>query len=286
MNTTPSTTKPYHSDVHQAELCKAAQSHINHIDLSLCAKTQQLSAKLKVAAVSYLNTKPLLYGIERSEIMNEMDIVLDYPSQLASKLSEGVIDMALLPVAAIPGIRGAHIVSDYGIATSGNVVSVAIFSQVPMEEIETIYLDYQSRTSVRLAQLLIEKYWKKKVEYRSASENYIEYINGKNAGVIIGDRALKQLHNFEYVYDLSAAWKAHTGLDFIFAAWVANKPLPADFIEKFNAANALGLNHLEEIIAANPFPYYDLHTYYTDNIKFYLDPDKKAGLAKFLEMIG
>ena len=217
--------------------------------------------------------------------MNEMDIVVDYPSQLAAQLANGNIDMALLPVAAIPGISGAHIVSDYGIAASGNVVSVAIFSQVPMDEIETVYLDYQSRTSVRLAQLLLEKYWNKKVEYRPATENYIEYINGKNAGVIIGDRALQQLHNFEYVYDLSAAWKVHTSLDFIFAAWVANKPLPADFISRFNAANALGLEHLDEIIAANPFPYYDLHTYYTDNIKFYLDQDKKNGLAKFLEMI-
>ena len=244
-----------------------------------------MDQKIKVAAVSYLNTKPLLYGIERSDVMNEMDIIVDYPSQLAALLANGTIDMALLPVAAIPGIPGAHIVSDYGIGTDGNVVSVAIFSHVPMEEIETIYLDYQSRTSVRLAQLLLEKYWKKNVVYKPASENYIEYINGVNAGVIIGDRALKQLHNFEYVYDLSAAWKSYTGLDFIFAAWVANKPLPEDFIKRFNAANAEGLKYLDEVIAGNPFPWYDLHTYYTDNIKFYLDEEKKKGLAKFLELI-
>lgn len=244
-----------------------------------------MSAKVKVAAVSYLNTKPLLYGIERSSVMNDIEMVVDYPSRLAARLAEGTIDMALLPVAAIPGIEGAHIVSDYGIATTGNVVSVAIFSQVPMEEIKTVYLDYQSRTSVRLAQLLLEKHWKKNVEYRPASENYIEYINGSNAGVIIGDRALQQLHNFEYIYDLSDAWKEYTGLDFIFAAWVANKPLPEDFIRRFNEANAEGLKHLEEVIGENPFPYYDLHTYYTENIKFLLDDAKKQGLAKFLELI-
>ena len=217
--------------------------------------------------------------------MDEMELIVDYPAQLATQLADGTIDMALLPVAAIPGIPGAHIVSDHGIASDGNVVSVAIFSQVPMAEIKTVYLDYQSRTSVRLAQLLFEKHWNKQVEYRPATENYIEYINGSNAGVIIGDRALKQLHNFEYVYDLSAAWKDYTGLDFVFAAWVANKPLPADFISRFNAANAEGLKYLEEVIAENPFPYYDLHTYYTDNIKFYLDEDKKKGLARFLELI-
>ncbi len=236
--------------------------------------------------MSYLNTKPLLYGIEHSDIINEIDIVLDYPSRLAERLQDNEIDIALLPVAAIPGIRGGHIVSDYGIAANGNVVSVAIFSQVPMEEIETVYLDYQSRTSVRLAQLLLENHWKKNVVYRPAPENFIDYISGTNAGVIIGDRALRQLHSFEYVYDLSTAWKAYTGLDFIFAAWVANKPLTADFKERFNAANAAGLQHLQTVIAENPFPYYDLHTYYTENIRFLLDEEKKKGLAKFLELIG
>jgi chorismate dehydratase len=246
---------------------------------------KHLNPKIKVAAVSYLNTKPLLYGIGHSDLIDNIELIVDYPSQLAKMLQEGTIDLALLPVAAIPGIKGAHIVSDYGIASDGNVVSVALFSQVPVEEIKTVYLDYQSRTSVRLAQLLLEQYWKKEVEYKPATENYIDYINGANAGVIIGDRALKQLNNFGYIYDLSAAWKAYTGLDFIFAAWVAGKELPPDFTARFNAANAEGLNHLDTVISENPFPYYDLHTYYTKNIQFYLDDEKKKGLKKFLEMI-
>lgn len=244
-----------------------------------------MSAKIKVAAVSYLNTKPLLYGIERSAVMNDMELVVDYPANLARSLSDGVIDMALLPVAAIPGIAGARIVSDYGIAADGNVASVCIFSQVPMEQIESVYLDYQSRTSVRLAQLLLEKHWKKEVVFKEAAEHYIEYINGTNAGVIIGDRALQQLHNFEYVYDLAEGWKDYTGLPFVFAAWVANKELPADFITAFNEANALGLSHIDEIVAANSYPYFDLHAYYTKHIHYYLDEGKKKGLEKFLEMI-
>lgn len=244
-----------------------------------------MEPRIKVAAVSYLNTKPLLYGIEKSNIVNDIDLILNYPSQLARSLQEGNLDLALLPVAAIPTIKNARIISDYGIAADGNVVSVALFSQVPIEEIKTVYLDYQSRTSVKLAQLLLKNYWKKEVTYKEATEHYIDYINGTNAGVIIGDRALQQLHNYPFVYDLSAAWKTYTGLDFIFAAWVANKELPADFIAGFNAANAIGLDHLNEIIAANPFPYYDLRTYYTENIKYYFDEQKKKGLEKFLEMI-
>lgn len=244
-----------------------------------------MGAKIKVAAVSYLNTKPLLYGIEQSAVRKNIDLLLDYPANLAKSLQEGSIDMALLPVAAMQTIPGARIVSNYGIAADGDVASVAIFSHVSMSEVETVYLDYQSRTSVRLAQLLLEKLWKKEVIYKQATENYIDYINNKNAGVIIGDRALKQRSNFEYIYDLAEGWKELTGLPFVFAAWVANKELPDDFLSAFNAANAKGLRHIDEVVAQNPFPYYDLHTYYTKNIHYLIDEDKKKGLNKFLEMI-
>jgi chorismate dehydratase len=254
---------------------------------SISLHTSKLCAmsKIKIAAVSYLNTKPLLYGIERSDIINDIDLVVDYPANLARLLKNDEIDMALLPVAAMAEIPGARIVSDYGIAADGDVVSVALFSQVPIEDIESVYLDYQSRTSVRLAQVLLANYWKKDVTYLAADKDYINNIQGTTAGVIIGDRALQQLDNFKYVYDLSAAWKSYTGLDFIFAAWIANKDLPQDFIARFNKANATGFGHLDEIIANNPFPEYSLHTYYTKNIKYVLDEQKKAGLKRFLELI-
>lgn len=253
--------------------------------LIFAAKIIALSAKIKVAAVSYLNTKPLLYGIERSTVREDIELLLDYPANVAKDLAAGLIDVALMPVAAMPGIEGARIIGDYGIAANGNVASVAIFSQVPIEEIKTVYLDYQSRTSVRLAQLLLTKHWNKTVELKPANENYIDYINGTTAGVIIGDRALKQLTNFEYIYDLAEAWKDFTGLPFVFAAWVANKDLPEDFVNAFNEANALGLQHIDEIVAAHPFPYYDLHDYYTKRIHYRIDAEKQKGLNKFLEMI-
>ena len=145
-----------------------------------------MDSKIKVGAVSYLNTTPLLYGIQHSPVMNDIELSVDYPAKLAEKLQSGEIDMALLPVAAIPTIPGAHVVANYGIAATGNVASVAIFSHVPMEEIETVYLDYQSRTSVRLAQVLLKEYWRKNVEFIKADENYIEEIKDNKAGVSIG----------------------------------------------------------------------------------------------------
>ena len=248
-------------------------------------KSTSLINKIKVGAVSYLNTKPLLYGIERSELRDRIELLLEYPARLAQHLKEGTIDMALVPVAAMKDIPGARIVGKYGIAADGDVASVCIFSQVPMEEITQVYLDYQSRTSVKLAEVLLRHHWKKQVTFLPATENYMEYITDTKAGVIIGDRALKQLVNFNYVYDLAAAWKDFTGLPFVFAAWISNKELPAEFIDAFNEANKAGLAHIDEIVAAHPFPYFDLKTYYTKHIHYLIDDDKKAGLQKFLTMI-
>ncbi len=227
----------------------------------------------------------MLWGIERSEVMEDIELLLDYPANLATSLMEDRIDVALLPVAAMPGIPGARRVSDYGIAADGDVASVALFSKVPLEEIETVYLDYQSRSSVRLVTLLLKDYWKKEVALVPAPEDYITHIKGTTAGVIIGDRALEQRHNFTYIYDLAHTWKDWTGLPFVFAAWVANKDLPQDFIDRFNAANAEGLNHIDDIVAANPFPHYDLQTYYRHNIHYHLDAQKLMGLEAFLELI-
>ncbi len=217
--------------------------------------------------------------------MQEMDLVLEYPSLIDKHLQEDTTDVGLVPVAAIPSIPNARIISDYGIGADGKVASVCIFSKVPMEQIEQVYLDYQSRTSVRLAQVLLKHYWKKEVVFLQAPENYIDLVSGTTAAVIIGDRALEQLEHFEYIYDLAENWKTFTGLPFIFAAWVANKELPESFIQKFNEANALGLDHLDEVIAANPYPVYDLDVYYRENILYYLDEAKKQGLARFLEYL-
>ena len=244
-----------------------------------------LPPRIKVAAVSYLNTKPLLWGIEHSNILDEIELELDYPARLASGLRAGNVDIALLPVAAISEILNARIVGDYGIAADGEVASVALFSKTPLESIETVYLDYQSRTSVQLTRILFKHFWKKEVTFLPAPENYIEMISGTTAGVIIGDRALEQRTNFPFVYDLAEAWKAFTGLPFVFAAWVSNKELPADFLSRFNEANREGLKHIDDVVAANPFPAYDLQKYYRENIQYLLDEPKKAGLERFLELI-
>lgn len=217
--------------------------------------------------------------------MEDIELSLDYPAKLAAQLNAGDIDVALLPVAVIPTIENARIISEYGIAANGNVASVALFSQVPIDEIEEVYLDYQSRTSVLLAQVLLKYHWKKEVKVKNSEEGYIEEIKDKTAGVIIGDRALAQLNNFEYVYDLAEVWKEFTGLPFVFAAWVSNQHLPEGFINVFDQANASGLEKIDLIVQDTVFAHYDLGRYYKEHIHYHIDEGKKKGLNKFLELI-
>ena len=246
-----------------------------------------MDKRWRIGAVSYLNTRPLLLGMEHTPFKDRIELIKSYPAQIAQELLNGTIDIGLVPVAIMPLLKNPQIVSKYVIGTEGEVASVALFSQVPMDQIEKVYLDYQSRTSVALAKILFKKYWKKEVEFLIATEGYINEISGTTAGIIIGDRALASLNRFEHIYDLGLAWKAHTGLPFVFAAWVANKPIPSEFMDAFDVANGYGLTHLDEVIAFIPASeqVYDLHKYYTENISYELTPEKRAGLDKFLEAL-
>ena len=236
--------------------------------------------------MSYLNTKPLLYGMKKHSFIDEIELIEDYPSKIAQMLIDDEADVGLIPVAATLQMKQWNMVTDYCIGSDGAVASVCIFSDVPMQKVKKIYLDYQSRTSVNLAKVLLKEYWKKEVEFiDSTGEDYRQQIKGTTAGVVIGDRALQQRMQSKYIYDLGEAWKKHTGLSFVFAAWIANKELPEEFIQSFNEANALGFENLDEVINENPFPYFDLKTYYTKCISYKLDDKKRKGLNLFLQKL-
>lgn len=240
--------------------------------------------KIKVGIVNYLNTAPLIFGLENSAICERIELVPDYPANLARDLRGGQIDLGLVPVAVIPELEQAFLVGNHCIASDGPVASVCIFSEVPMEKIERVYLDYQSRTSVELAKILIRDHWKIHPELLPAVAGYRDKIRGTTAGLVIGDRALEQRRHSTFIYDLGEAWKRHTGLPFVFAAWVSNHQLPDDFIRAFDEANARGLERLPEVVALHPFESFDLHEYYTKNVSYHLDEGKRAGLRKFMEL--
>jgi chorismate dehydratase len=242
--------------------------------------------KIRVGIVNYLNTKPLVYGLQKEPISGRIELTATYPSRLAQLLKEDAIDVGLIPVAAIPQLPVHYIVGHYCIAAEAEIASVCLFSEVPMNQVKRILLDYQSRSSVALLQWLMREYWGIKPELvETTDDSYRQEIKGTTAGLVIGDRALEQRKVSTFIYDLGSEWRAITGLPFVFAAWVSNKPLDPDFIEAFDQANALGLEHIDEIVAATPFDLYDLKKYYTLHLSYNLDERKRAGMQRFLQEI-
>lgn len=236
--------------------------------------------------VSYLNTRPLIYGLKEGEIAGRIELSEDTPANLASQLRQGNIDLGLIPVAVIPQLEEYHIVGSHCIGTEGEVATVCLFSEVPLEEIRKVYLDYQSRTSVALLKWLMQEYWGIQPEIIHAEDDsYREKIKGDTAGLVIGDRAFEQRKISTFIYDLGAEWRKITGLPFVFAAWISSKPLPEDFIQLFDRANAMGLQHIDEIVAAQRFELYDLKRYYTSQISYTLDERKRSGMDLFLQYI-
>lgn len=240
--------------------------------------------KLKVTAVSYLNTKPFLYGIFNNQLDKLIDLHLDIPSVCAEKLRSGEVDLGLVPVVVLPELQDHHIVSDYCIGSIRQVRTVCLLSNEPLEKIKTIYLDYHSKTSVELLKILLKKHWKISPRLIHATVGFEKQIGRDAAALIIGDRAIDMRPQFDYCYDLGEAWNDYSGLPFVYAAWVSNRPLDTDFLARFNEALSRGIAQIPKLIylLPTPQPGFDLHDYFTNNISYHFDENKKIALSRFL----
>jgi chorismate dehydratase len=242
---------------------------------------------LNVTAVSYLNTKPFLYGIFRKKLDQKIRLELDIPSVCASRLASGDADLGLVPVAVLPSLPSAYLISDYCIGAVGPVKTVCLFSACPIEEMTHLYLDYHSRTSVELTKILLREYWKTSPVLIPAEPGFESRIAGTTGALIIGDRAIGLEKNYPYVYDLGQAWMDFTGLPFVFAAWVSTRPLDPAFIAEFNEALLAGIESIPQLIYLIPPPHpdFDLKTYFTRHISYPLDAAKRKGLDLFLSYL-
>ncbi|MBL0049750.1 MAG: menaquinone biosynthesis protein [Bacteroidetes bacterium] len=244
--------------------------------------------KIKVSVVSYTNSLPFVYGLENYPGEKKFELQKDIPAVCAQKLLTNKVDVGLVPVAILPQLEEYHIISDYCIGADGAVGSVLLFSDVPLREIRTILLDFHSRTSVQLVQLLSEKFWKIAPVWKNATEDFIADISGTTAAVVIGDRTFSLKNTYKYSYDLSEEWKNFTGLSFVFAAWVANKKLPDVFLSSFEAAVRYGIDNKAKVIEQlklQAIPGLDAAHYLNTNIQFDLDEGKKKGLELFLSYL-
>jgi chorismate dehydratase len=243
-----------------------------------------MEEKLRISIVSYANTVPLVYGLKHF-LKIPVELIPDVPAECARKVINGEVDMGLIPVATIPLVPNAQILGRYGIAASGPVKSVKLYSEVPIDQVTRIYLDHDSRTSVALCRILCREWWKIDPEFVPGEKGFEKLIGGTNAGVVIGDRTFI-MPTMNYEFDLAHEWKQHTGLPFVFAAWVANKSISSDFIKALDVAQQKGLEHLNEAVAESqsrfPFPLLD---YLQRYIQYLLTEDHHNGLNLFLSKL-
>ncbi len=235
-----------------------------------------------------MNTLPFLYGIKQTAFINEIELQSDIPSVCAQKLINNDVDLGLVPVAILPQLKEYHIISDYCIGANGKVNSVLLLSDVPLNEIEDIYLDYQSKTSINLTKILAKNFWKINPKWKNSEAGYENKIDGKTAGVIIGDRTFNLPKKYKYQYDLAEEWYKFTKLPFAFACWVSNKKLPSSFIEELNTALSFGMNHIQESISLaknSRLQEKDLLKYLTEDIDYNLDKDKRKSIELFLNYL-
>lgn len=234
--------------------------------------------KIRVSAVSYTNTKPFVYGLQHSGILEKIDLSLDVPSDCAQKLIDNQADIGLVPVVALLDIPEYKIISDYCIGANGAVNSVFIFSNKPINEVKTIRLDLQSRTSNALAKVLLKNHWK--INPETISDN------NADAFVEIGDRTFGKKDKYPFVYDLAEEWKNFTGLQFAFAVWASNKTISPQFITEFNSALRLGIENIPQVISELPKRNdFNLEDYLTNKLDYSFTDSKIRSLELFLNYV-
>ena len=243
---------------------------------------------LRLGAVSYLNTKPLVYGLDAHP--DQFDVRFDVPAKCAELLHEGRVALGLIP--AIEYLRGHYaIVPDISIASDGDVTTVAVFTRKPIEQVETLALDLSSRTSVALTRVLCAKQWKIAPRFTPAEPDLEAMLRRADAALVIGDPAFEidpAKHNVTKI-DLGAEWKALTGLPFVYAMWVGrpDAATPAQ-CRALQQARDAGIAHLPEIAKqvgdGNAVLEQRVLSYLRDNLKYRLGQTEQAGLLRFHEL--
>lgn len=237
----------------------------------------------RIAAVSYLNTIPFIYGIEHANNLRA-ELLLTPPALCAENFAAGKADIALLPAAVFPSLKSVELLPDYCIGAAGPVRTVVVVSTEPIERAERIYLDAHSRTSVQLTGWLAAHRWKIAPEWYTLTD--YEQVNRPRPGdafLLIGDKVFDREDRFVCSRDLAAEWIRATGLPFAFAVWVAREEVAPETTDALQRALTFGIEHTYEAIVAHGFDRkpYDAYDYLTRNIDFVFDIEKRRALRKF-----
>jgi len=249
-------------------------------------------SRLKISAISYLNTAPLLWDFEHGEAGKAFDISYTIPSACAEALRAGTADIGIIPSAAYTTIPDLAIVPDVAIASNGAVRSILLVSECPIEEVHTVALDSSSMTSIALSKILFAKWLSGERKYVSLKPDLQTMLSTCDAALLIGDPALQVNRNRYVTLDLAEEWKKRTGKPFVFAFWAVRKQAlqqrePHAIAEVFRESRNHGLcaKNLERIVEQWAprlrLPQEDIRRYLTQNIHYYLDSLCLEGLESF-----
>lgn len=250
---------------------------------------------IRIGAVSYLNTKPLVYGLDSEP--HTIELSYDLPSRLADQLAAGELDVALIPSIEALEDPGYRVVSDACIACRGAVWSVKFASRVPIDRIQSVALDEGSRTSVALTKIMLAQYGLQPQFFSLPVDN--DWTRSKaDAVLLIGDRAMfvdrdqaVQAAGFSEIIDMGKWWRDWTEQPFVFAMWTAKSGLNDEELnvlaELFSKSRDAGLANLDEIAAEN-YSQYGLTeaqclSYLRDNLHFVLSENEKIALNRFYD---
>lgn len=256
---------------------------------------------LRVSAISYLNTAPLMWDFEHGSVAKDFDISYTLPSSCARALAAGAADLGIIPAAAYAQIPGLLVLPDVAIASCRPVRSILLVSRLPLDRIRTVALDTSSMTSVALTRILFEKWLGGGRTFTSMDPNVESMLAEQDAGLVIGDPALQIDRSRYFTLDLAEEWILHTGKPFVFAFWAVRREAlqenteprlhegaaVQDLAAVFQRSRDHGIEPASlEQIAREWSPRLglteaDIQSYLTENIYYHLDKDCLQGLELF-----
>ncbi len=249
-------------------------------------------SRLKISAISYLNTAPLMWDFEHGTAGADFEISYTIPSSCAEALRTGAADVGIIPAAAYAVIPDLTIIPDVAIASKRAVRSILLVSKVPLGQVRTVALDTSSMTSVALAKVLFAKWLGGVRAYTAMAPDLDVMLANHDAALLIGDPALQVDRTRYLTLDLAEEWVAHTGKSFVFAFWAVRKQALAGrdataIANAFRTSRDHGLEPKNlEIIGQEWAPKLGLSTaavrnYLMHNIHYCLDPPSLEGLKLF-----
>ncbi len=251
--------------------------------------------KLKISAISFLNTVPLMWNFEHGAAGADFEISYTIPSQCADALKAGTADIGIIPAAAYASIPGLVILPDVAIAAQNAVRSILMVSKVPIEQIKTVAADTSSRTSVALLHVLFSRYWGGDRQFTPMGPKLEDMLAACDAALLIGDAALVVDRSKYLTWDLAEEWRSCTGKPFVFAFWAVRMKALGEIrrdlclVRTFKDSRDHGLEPASIAQIAREWApklgmtEADVSSYLTENIDYDLSPQNREGLELFYQ---